>query len=114
MQYLTFSNTSKYFFELVNVDVLYWPGAVAQRLEHSLFIADNPSGDTDSSTEKSDDDSDFFSFKNTPAAEFSHKHLEYLNDNNKELSMLENHPIIKKLFIRYNSCIPSSAPVETL
>lgn len=87
-----------------------------QILEQAVntFIADNPSAYTDSSTEKSDDDSDFFNFRNTPAAELSQKHLQYLNDNNKELSTLKNHPIIKKLFICYNSCIPSSAPVERL
>jgi hypothetical protein len=67
-----------------------------------------------SSTTASDtDETDFFYFASSRSTP-SHKHLEFLNDTNKQISMLEKHPEVKQLFIRYNTCIPSSAPVERL
>lgn len=67
-----------------------------------------------SSTTASDtDEADFFYFASSRSTP-SHKHLEFLNDTNKQISMLEKHPEVKQLFIRYNTCIPSSAPVERL
>lgn len=40
--------------------------------------------------------------------------LQYLNDPETQLSALNKYPTIKKLFYRYNTCLPSSAPVERL
>jgi len=39
---------------------------------------------------------------------------EYLNDPLTDLEMLQKYPKMRKLFIRFNIPIPSSAPVERL
>ena len=38
----------------------------------------------------------------------------YLQDPDISLSMLHRHPIVKTMFLRYNSSLPSSAAVERL
>jgi len=53
---------------------------------------------------------DFFDFTNADAS--SQKHLLYLNDSDRDVSMLDRHPEVRKLFIKYNTAIASSAPVE--
>jgi hypothetical protein len=61
-------------------------------------------GDTDSS--------DFFSDLNAEQA--NQPHLKYLQDSSREIGMLNKHPAVKQVFLRFNSTIPSSAPVERL
>lgn len=55
----------------------------------------------------------FFDFGDQ-TAEQSNAHLEFLNDKDRDLSMLNRHQEVKQLFLRYNTALSSSAPVERL
>lgn len=59
------------------------------------------------------DDDDFFANPNIQNGTVQH-HLAYLNDPATEVAMLQKHLQVKELFIKYNTVIPSSAPVERL
>ena len=59
------------------------------------------------------DDDDFFATPNIENGTVQH-HLAYLNDPATEVAMLQKHLQVKELFIKYNTVIPSSAPVKRL
>jgi hypothetical protein len=58
------------------------------------------------------DSSDFFNDLNVEQTD--QPHLKYLQDSSREIDMLNKHPAVKPVFLRFNSTIPSSAPVERL
>jgi hypothetical protein len=62
---------------------------------------------------------DFFQFHDTPLTEIAVSEVEkecisYLSDCGTELQMLQRYSKVKDVFIKYNTTLPSSAPVERL
>ena len=61
----------------------------------------------------------FFIFNNSPTEKLSISDgevqaLHFLQETSNDLHSLNKYPAAKKVFLRYNSALPSSAPVEIL
>lgn len=63
-----------------------------------------------------EDDENFFTFETTQMTSSSAEEevQRYLQDPDKSLASLKMYPMIRDLFLKYNTTLPSSAPVERL
>lgn len=77
-------------------------------------MSDNDSGSDDGHISQEDE---FFCFGNSEANDRQNVDTEvdmYLSDSFKEIARLKIFPCIMKLFLKFNTTLPSSAPVERL
>ncbi|CAH1394987.1 unnamed protein product [Nezara viridula] len=89
---------------------------ILQTLKEIVAAEINLAQDSLQSTSNEQSVSDFFDFgENTIAEQSSELKInQFLSDPNRKIEMLHKYPEIKEIFIKYNTPIPSSAPVQQL
>lgn len=96
-----------------------------QNMFKDAVTLENPEFQTvvlDTANETTQDDDAFFdfeesSFTSVPFSDLSTIELQiqqYFNDPSRDLESLEKYPVIKRTFYKFNTPLPSSAPVERL
>lgn len=86
--------------------------AIALEPLHSPATVSN-----DNSVKSDESEENFFVFNNAKSSSDSTSHDEvrkYLEDSDNNLTSLKAFPIVKRLFMKYNTTLPSSAPVKRL
>lgn len=61
-----------------------------------------------------DEDDDLTTNKQTKVNKTAIEVLKYLDDSNTSIECLQHYPCVENVFLKYNTTIPSSAPVERL
>lgn len=91
-------------------------------VQEARLLNTEPSNDTSTTghasvgNEPEDDDDSFFSFQSTQVtcSTAEDEVQRYLQDSDKTLTSLMGHPVIRALFLKHNTTLPSIAPVERL
>ena len=100
---------------------LRWMESEEQKLRGKALLLDamqkvnEPAYESSEASASNSEDS-FFNFKESAPViiSVSSQMDMYLADTSREISSLNSYPIVKKIFLKTNTAVPSSAPVERL